>query len=351
MVVVISLKKNRVNWLDYAKGIGILLVVLDHTISGLLNSQLISYSSLELQIKIIYSGFFMPLFFIIAGLFAEKSISKPFFTVLTTKLRTLAYPYIIWSVVQKILLIAAAQHINSPALSNPAMFAFNMVFQPYQQLWFIYALLIISLTHLGLRKLGLSPFYFLLFGACIYFSSVNRSNLPFIVTQLQHYTIFFSLGAWIGSALLTSVLSRLDLLFDRRTLLATTLGGYGFIIAVSFLPLVYDEKIKVLIRYLLTGSVGSLATLALCLWLAQNFKAHHLAFLSFLGRSSLEIYVAHLIFIAGGRIILWKGIGITNSMLHLVSGMIFSLSFPVILKVFFQRIGFRYAFTFPASHN
>lgn len=79
------MKKNRIRWVDLAKGIAILLVIIGHTVDN------------KVIIGVIYS-FHMPLFFILSGYTATLSLNK---TQLLLKFRKAAKSllllvYIIW---------------------------------------------------------------------------------------------------------------------------------------------------------------------------------------------------------------------------------------------------------------
>lgn len=68
--------KNRIHWVDYAKGIGILLVVYGHVILGLHDSKVgMQGLNYELQHLFIYSTH-MPLFFFLSGLFASSWVER-----------------------------------------------------------------------------------------------------------------------------------------------------------------------------------------------------------------------------------------------------------------------------------
>ena len=93
--------EQRTDWVDYGKGIGIILVVYAHLLSSGYNAQLnISEHFFLLSDSIVYS-FHMPLFFFLAGLFVEQSYSKRGATkFLVNKVKYIAYPYLIWSFLQ-----------------------------------------------------------------------------------------------------------------------------------------------------------------------------------------------------------------------------------------------------------
>lgn len=91
----------RETWVDYAKGIGIILVVFGHANRGLYSSGIyISPEIYHYLDNIIYS-FHMPLFFFLSGLFFVSSIknkSKGIF--LWGKVKNVIYPYVVWSLIQ-----------------------------------------------------------------------------------------------------------------------------------------------------------------------------------------------------------------------------------------------------------
>lgn len=85
-----KINSHRINWIDMAKGYGIILVILGHLYTGTNR-----YTDYKLGIWI-YS-FHIPLFFFLSGcVFSNK---KSFFTFLLHKCRTIILPYITFSVI------------------------------------------------------------------------------------------------------------------------------------------------------------------------------------------------------------------------------------------------------------
>lgn len=67
---------ERAIWVDYAKAIGIILVVYGHVIRGIYNSDIpLDIGFYETSNNIVYS-FHMPLFFFLAGIYFFKSLSE-----------------------------------------------------------------------------------------------------------------------------------------------------------------------------------------------------------------------------------------------------------------------------------
>ena len=89
-----SVKPSRQTWIDYARGIAIILVLYRHVFEGIKNSGLpvLSYAALE-HANILFFSFRMPLFFIVSGIFVAGSLFKRGLgKFVETKARTILYP-------------------------------------------------------------------------------------------------------------------------------------------------------------------------------------------------------------------------------------------------------------------
>ena len=69
------LQKSRMAWIDYLRGIAIVLVVYRHVLLGLQNSGMAPPSGF-LDANIMFFSFRMPLFFILSGIFITGSLAK-----------------------------------------------------------------------------------------------------------------------------------------------------------------------------------------------------------------------------------------------------------------------------------
>src|SRR5699024_293346 len=88
------LSKKRILWVDYAKGITIILVVLHHSMfSGLYSEMLSNFDDLLLQFR-------MPFFFFIAGLFIHKALFSDLKLFLKSKVALFLYLYILWGIIR-----------------------------------------------------------------------------------------------------------------------------------------------------------------------------------------------------------------------------------------------------------
>src|SRR5690606_30506079 len=131
---------NREVWVDHAKALGIVLVVYGHVMRGLHSAGIAMPETLfRLADSIVYS-FHMPLFFFLAGLFFYQSIAaKDARGLLYSKLDTIVYPYVLWSLLQGLIEATLADYTNG-AVTYGEVFA--LLWAPRAQFWFLYALLL-----------------------------------------------------------------------------------------------------------------------------------------------------------------------------------------------------------------
>src|SRR5437016_1414734 len=133
------LQKNRWPWVDYLKGIAIILVVYRHVLIGIGRSGIYIPNYLTNANMIFYS-FRMPLFFILSGLFISGSLAKRSLKkIISIKFENLLYPYLIWSFLQITLQIAMSGITNA----DRSLIDYTYIlYQPRKldQFWYLSAL-------------------------------------------------------------------------------------------------------------------------------------------------------------------------------------------------------------------
>ncbi|HMB22550.1 MAG TPA: acyltransferase family protein, partial [Anaerolineales bacterium] len=144
--------ETRADWVDYAKGIGIILVVYAHLLSSAYHAGLkIPQDFFAFSDSIVYS-FHMPLFFFLSGLFVESSFRKrgPR-SYLLDKFTRIAYPYLIWSIIQvSVEVIFSSQTQKGAGLED----LLAIPYRPWGQFWFIYALFLMHIVYTAATPLG-----------------------------------------------------------------------------------------------------------------------------------------------------------------------------------------------------
>jgi fucose 4-O-acetylase-like acetyltransferase len=319
---------KRIEWIDYAKGIGIFLVVFGHALRGMVNDSIIQSTVLQRSVDQWIYAFHMPLFFFLSGLFIERSANKPFRKFTIGKLQTIAYPYFIWSILQESIRIAAG--ISSMTVGN----LWQIVYEPIMQFWFLYALFFISLSYAIARKFCLSPVIFLIGCILLYASYIFDLNVgPWsAIYTIRTNAIYFAVGAIIGKKNWLAYLDKAG----PWTLIVTAIAGFGLIALTVCFQIV---EIPALIPAIAFIGIAAVIAVSKCL---EQFKFAR--FLKQWGLLSLQIYVAHSIVTAIARALLQK-VNLSDPAFHLIVGTVAGIYIPMAIDFICQNIRFPYLFT------
>ncbi len=326
--------RSRIAWIDYAKGIGIVLVVYGHVISGLSNAGVLQTISVEakygldLTVQAIYT-FHMPLFFFLSGLlFKDRSVKTDRQRVVFAGKKTavLMYPYVIWSIIYSIVMVLSADKMNRNGMSWGDI-PYQLVIDPKSHLWFLYALCLSSLLVLVLKKylsiwaiVGLSMLF-----------QLGAGSVSGLLSSVMSLTIFFVLGHCFSK----------DFLESKRQFKAYQyglLGLFGIVIhMMSFMALVPDlaaaQPISPMFGFILS-IVGILAVTSLSYGLAT---ANQWGWLKTLGSFALHIYILHMLTWVAVRILLLKVFKTDQFAIHFTLGMLAGLVPPIVLGRLAQR--------------
>ena len=144
----------RLAWVDTARGLGIVLVVLGHALIGLFDASLLPRSGWPWRLYYAVYAFHMPLFFWLAGLFAPRSLDRPAPALLTQWWWRLVWPYLLWSTLQWAVLGLSAGWANHAAELSLARWL-ALSWRPISQFWFLQTLLLLQvLAWWGRPRLG-----------------------------------------------------------------------------------------------------------------------------------------------------------------------------------------------------
>jgi peptidoglycan/LPS O-acetylase OafA/YrhL len=189
-------------------------------------------------------------------------------------------------------------------------------------------------------KLGIQPWVIFVLAIFLYpgLSPVSSFGLG-ILNMTRLMAVYFTFGVVIGSdrniRMFSAVpIALLPVLVAAGLMVSSLAGWSGLPYRHTFLP---------------TSTfafAGIIAVVAAALLLD---KARLGSAIRFLGRHSLEIYLVHTIAMAGVRVALIKFAGISAPAPHLLLGTFAGLYIPIALVLFFERVDFQFAFTFPRS--
>jgi fucose 4-O-acetylase-like acetyltransferase len=278
---------QRTIWVDYAKGIGIILVALGHTILGewdIAGGQELAFAR---WISNWIYAFHMPLFFFLSGLFAKSLIARTLYSFLLNRWQTILYPYVLWS-----LIIHGVRSYFGVILTPFAAFTANfwrILYQPIGIFWFLHTLFLVSCLYYVAsiqlsaklnHRLGL-PFALSVTLYGIY--STFPENLTWI--PLRHsmgYFIYFCLGDIFQQT------SQFSSLFVSEKMRRSFIFLGFLVISVSVSLDLWNPSLES--PNIIVACTGIAAVIALSYELAEHSV---LPILEMLGRFSLQIYVLH----------------------------------------------------------
>lgn len=331
----------RTLWVDYAKALGITLVVYGHVTRGLYNAQIpMNESVFKLIDQVIYS-FHMPLFFFLSGLFFYNSLRKRGFKgLIANKLDSIFYLYIIWSVLQGGITLIFHQLANTPATLEDVI---NLFWEPRAQFWFLYSLffvtIIATLIYAKLdQKYALVIFVLASFIVIFNIQSYGITPLIFALP----YLCFFMFGIYFNQIESFFTENKYKLLFPIAILFMSI--QWLMLTKLNLVPNQWLSTIK------LTGTLISiLFTVNVCMCFADSyyFAEKPSKLLSLIGTSSMVIYLLHVITGSGTRIVLQHFLGISNVYVHLVLGCAAGIFGSILLVKILSKIGLSFLFAIP----
>jgi len=128
--------KQRIDWVDYAKGICIVAVVAFYATGYV--EEILSSSGWMHHFVEFARPFRMPDFFLVSGLFVSRVIDRPWRSYLDTKVLHFLYFYVLWVTIKFVLLNGFA--IFGPDRIRLLEEYLEVYIQPSGPLWFIYML-------------------------------------------------------------------------------------------------------------------------------------------------------------------------------------------------------------------
>jgi fucose 4-O-acetylase-like acetyltransferase len=328
------LQKTRYRWVDYIKGIAILLVVYRHVLIGIERSG-IAVSEYMKHANMIFYSFRMPLFFILSGIFISASLAKRSFKQLTgLKFELLLYPYLVWVFLQITFQILLSHYTNS----NRSWIDYTYIFyQPrnLDQFWYLPALFNVTIVYAFLKqKLKIAIEYQLILGMILYYVSMWVREISILSDWMDFY-IFFAIGDAFSNLLFKEKTQR-----NLKSISVLILTIPLFLIAqIYFLKqpeTIFYETIIGKTSFIFVSLIGCFFMFILSFRLEQVNSFH---FLRIIGAHSLYIYVMHVFISSFVRMLFTRVFHITDAATLLISGIIISILASIIIYNLLIRRG------------
>lgn len=279
--------RRRVDWVDYAKGICIILVVLLHTTYGVETNM--GRGSWMGAVSDFAGPFRMPDFFLLSGLFLARTIDRNWRLFLDRKVLHFVYFYVLWVTIQFALKAPTfASEVGWDGVLRMYLFAYV---QPFAMMWFIYLLPIFYVVTKLLRNVP--PLLVFAGAAALEIAPVHTGSV--VVDEFAwRYVYFFT-----GYALAPHIFAIAGSVQARPVVAAAALSVWAAInstlVALGYAALPFVS--------LVLGFAGAGAVIAVAALLA---KAQRAPFLRYSGENSIVIYLAFFFPMAAARTVLLK---------------------------------------------
>lgn len=322
-----STAKSRIDWVDAAKGLTMTLVVMKHATynNAVAMDQMPFVFNLLSEFTI---PFRMPLFFLVAGLFAMRALSAAPRDFLDGKVLHFAYFYVLWSAIQ-IGLKIALPHESDWVVSTRDLLLIPI--QPFGLMWFIYALAIFFVAMRLMRDVR-KPIV-LGFALVLYFSNLDTGwTLP---DEFARRFIFFVSGVY-GAPYVFRMTDWARA--HMRDALGLTLALFLAAGTIAF-----SDAIGIRAAELAAGYLGGAATLMSIAMLAALGLARTL---TYIGERSLAVFLAFFLPMAATRVLLIK-LGVADADLVTLACIVMAVAMPLLALRIVDRTALAFLFVRP----
>jgi fucose 4-O-acetylase-like acetyltransferase len=306
---------ERIAWLDAARGIGIILVVTFHAVGGMLQAGLLSRDGIFGDAFYIVYTFHMPLFFYLSGLLLKDRLQKSPKLLVTSSVKRLLYPYFLWGYIQVLVIFSLGKFVNTP-ISLGWLDLISPLWSPPSQFWFLYVLFFLQL--IAVVSLTLWNDFVLLGMAVLFRIAVSIFVFPDVLASIGLFDIFFVAGVFTGPRM-------------KNWANAIRFPGMVSILLFALTIFLAAENLRSGVWYwsAYTLPAGILGTLAV-LTLSAVPQVGSNPLLGLLGRRALTIFLAHVLCVAGTRIVLVKLLHIEAIAIVLPLAVLAGLIVPVL---------------------
>jgi uncharacterized membrane protein YcfT len=277
----------RVDWVDYAKGFCIVMVVMMHSTLGV--EAAAGEQSWMHALVAFAKPFRMPDFFMISGLFLARVIDRDWRTYLDRKVAHFAYFYVLWVTIQFAFkaLGLAAEH---GAFGVARLYAEAFI-EPFGTLWFIYLLPIFFVVTKATRVVPVLVIWTIL-------AALEIAHIETGWTVIDEFCARF-VYFYTGYILSTRIFQIAAAVQARPAVAALGLGAWALFNGL-YVSAGLDAKPFVSLTLGLIGAAAVVSASALMV------KSDVFAALRFLGRNSIVVYLAFFLGMAASRSLLLR---------------------------------------------
>jgi uncharacterized membrane protein YcfT len=277
----------RVDWVDYAKGFCIVMVVMMHSTLGV--EAAAGQPSWMGHLVGFAKPFRMPDFFLISGLFLARVIDRDWRTYLDRKVVHFAYFYVLWVTIQ--FAFKAPSFLNEYGALGVVKLYAEAFIEPFGTLWFIYLLPIFFVVTKLTRSVP--PLVIFLIGAALEISHLHTGWT--VIDEFAARFVYFYTGYVLASRIFQIAAAAQARPWIAASALVVWALINGFHVAMGM-----DGKPFISLSL---GLIGAAAVVTVSALMA---KSDVFAPLRYLGKNSIVVYLAFFLGMAASRSVLLK---------------------------------------------
>ncbi len=290
---------DRLSWVDSAKGISIILVVMMYSVFNV--GQDAEGVGLFHYVIGFATPFRMPEFFLISGLFLDQVLARNWKAYADRRVVHYLYFYALWAVIH-IVLKVGIMSADPMTAANDLLWA---IVEPYGVLWFIYLLAAFSLVSKLFHDMRAPRWFVLALGAMLQMLPVHTGS--YLIDQFAEFFVYFYAGyvfaPWIFRIVdwaMRHIGVTLAALFLYAAINAALVFSPGYAVLPEHIQMGYAALPGLHLALALIGS------LALCVTAGLVAKLPFMGWLRWLGERSIVVYLVFVLPMSFARIALGK---------------------------------------------
>jgi len=278
---------GRIDWVDYAKGICIIMVVMMHSTLGV---EAAAGREGWLHLLVAFAKpFRMPDFFLISGLFLARVIDRDWRTYLDRKVVHFAYFYLLWVSIQ--VAVKAPGIATDQGWGGVAWLYAESLLEPFGTLWFIYLLPVFFVVTKLTRRVP--PLIVWLIAAGLEIAPIHTGWT--LVDEFAGRFVYFYTGYILAEHIFALAAKAQARPYAALAVLLLWACVNGVFVYLGYADLPFVS--------LLLGFLGAAAIVRIAALMA---KSDVFVPLRYCGRHSIVIYLAFFLFMAASRAVLLK---------------------------------------------
>ena len=277
----------RVDWVDYAKGFCIVMVVMMHSTLGV--EAATGQESWMHALVAFAKPFRMPDFFLISGLFLARVIDRDWRTYLDRKVVHFVYFYLLWVTIQ--FAFKAPGLMFTHGLFGIARLYAEAFIEPFGTLWFIYLLpIFFVVTKLTLR---VPPLVIFVLAAALEIAHIQTGWT--VIDEFASRFVYFYTGYILATRIfqIAAAVQARPMIAALGLVVWALFNGFHVMLGLDGKPFIS----------LTLGLAGAAAVVSVSALMA---KSDVFAGLRYLGKHSIVVYLAFFLGMAASRAVLLK---------------------------------------------